>query len=210
MCRNVIKTFFFFVCYPFCGKFLCCIFQADVTVERESKFLEEKLQEFFFCLWIDLLAASHPLFGKVEKSGKGYLSVQLNLWPDGVRESNHRSTWVKSKSKVRSYAIQLLEVTQTPGGGRAGMPLRVEGKKQKEEEREEETENVKASAALYCKERNHCCMQCLLARALSLVLSFNGLTLRTKTITNRYLVGLAIAKFIGFSVISVIVTITEQ
>lgn len=90
------------------------------------------------------------------------------------------------------------------------MPLRVEGKKQKEEEREEETENVKASAALYCKERNHCCMQCLLARALSLVLSFNGLTLRTKTITNRYLVGLAIAKFIGFSVISVIVTITEQ
>lgn len=31
----------FFVCYPFCGKFLCCIFQANVAVERRREYLEK-------------------------------------------------------------------------------------------------------------------------------------------------------------------------
>lgn len=29
----------FFVCSPFCGKFLCCIFQANVAVERQPEYL---------------------------------------------------------------------------------------------------------------------------------------------------------------------------
>ena len=58
----LLKHFFVVVvCSPFCGKFLCFIFQ-EVAGEG-IKISRQKCQEFFLCLWIDLLAVSdRPTF----------------------------------------------------------------------------------------------------------------------------------------------------
>lgn len=46
----------------FAAFFFFSFFQADVAVERESKFPEKKIEAFFLYLRIDLLAARNPLF----------------------------------------------------------------------------------------------------------------------------------------------------
>lgn len=53
--------------------FFFSFFQADVAVERESKFLEKKNEAFFLYLRIDLLATRNPLFWQRREVGKDYL-----------------------------------------------------------------------------------------------------------------------------------------
>ena len=101
----LLKHFFVVVvCSPFCGKFLCFIFQ-EVAGEG-IKISRQKCQEFFLCLWIDLLAVSdRPTFWPgvaVRKRLPGCAVEPLTRWSPPVKS---QEIWVKFKSKARSHIV---------------------------------------------------------------------------------------------------------
>lgn len=100
----LLKHFFVVVvCSPLCGKFLRFIFQ-EVAGEG-IKISREKCQEFFLCLWIDLLAVSGcPTFWPgvaVRKRLPGCAIEPLTRWSPPVKSQ----IWVKSKSQARSHMV---------------------------------------------------------------------------------------------------------
>ena len=115
----------------------------------------EKCQEFFLCLWIDLLAVSGcPTFwpgAAVRKRLPGCAVEPLTRWSPPVKS---QEIWVKSKSKAGSHMVQLLEVARTLVGGRTGVRLRMEQKKYIYEREEEETFREEGIQGIDCSLKN--------------------------------------------------------
>lgn len=96
----------FFVCYPFCGKFLCCIFQANVAVERQPEYLE-KISSISLILVDWPFCCMEATFWQGDEVRKVDLLVYMNLWFSWILGSYPGNSLAKSMIKKKPYSFQL-------------------------------------------------------------------------------------------------------